>query len=68
MHQDMTTVVGLSGLKSKEEDEHGNGDNHTKEQYLYVSKARNGEGGLVPVHRQFGYQKLTDRGAKQLYD
>lgn len=61
MHQEMTGVAGLSGIQDKTENAEGFGANYRREQTVFLSKVRKGEGGLVPVTRDFGFQRLTDR-------
>lgn len=60
LHQNFTSVLGLSGIQDKAEEEQDQGT-YAREQFLYVSKARNSLGGLVAVTRAFEFQKLVDR-------
>lgn len=61
MDRDMTGVIGCSAMESKDIAEDGGGDNYDLDQYFNISKARKGPGGLVPVRRDFGYQRYIDR-------
>ena len=61
MDKPMTGVIGTSAIQSKDQDEAGHGENYEPNQFFFIGKARKGVGGLVPVRRNFGYQKFEDR-------
>jgi len=65
MDKAMTGVIGISAIQSTEVQDDGSGDNYVDDQFLFISKARKGRGGLVPVKRLFGYQKFVDRDFKR---
>jgi hypothetical protein len=65
MDKPMTGVIGISAIQSKDQDEAGHGENYEPDQYFFIGKARKGVGGLVPVRRNFGYQKFVDRMFRQ---
>lgn len=64
----MTTILGLSAIMEpidQMEGSDGGAPPYRRKQFLYVSKARKGAGGLVPVERAYEYQRLkTWEGGK----
>ena len=59
--QRATTIVGISALQETEEAMEDAGTaTYQRKQYWFVSKARKGTGGLVPVDRDFGYQRFRN--------
>ena len=57
----MTNILGISGIMDKSVSESGEGGNYIPDQFFNLSKTRGGDGGLVPVTRKFSYQKFTPR-------
>ena len=54
-----TTIFGISCLQENVESmETGGAAPYTNKQYLFISKARKGVGGLIPVFRKFENQKF----------
>jgi KaiC len=64
MDRDMTGVIGISAIRPKGDNGDQLGENYVRDQFLYISKARYGEGALIPVTREFEYQKLVTRTAR----
>lgn len=55
-----TTILGISQLQ-EQVDAMSNGEPpYLRKQFIYVSKARKGVGGLIPVRRAFEYQRYEN--------
>jgi hypothetical protein len=61
MGRKMVNIWGLSGLRDTD-DNTGEGARPTyqEKQFIYVDKARFGEGGLIPLRRQTAFQRFAD--------
>lgn len=59
-HWEMTTVLGMSGLLNDEAAYDAGKSIYRKEQNIFISKARYGEGGVVKIHRQMDFQRIND--------
>ncbi len=55
-----TTILGISQLQ-EQVDAMSNGEPpFARKQFIYVSKARKGVGGLIPIHRAFEFQRFEN--------
>jgi replicative DNA helicase len=57
-----TNIVGVSALQALDEEEGSGKSSYFEKQFAFLDKARKGTGGLVPIHRDFAFQRFLDWG------
>jgi hypothetical protein len=60
MGRTASTIFGISNLQETTEGmENGGNSPFLPKQYIFISKARKGTGGLIPVYRKFEFQRFA---------
>ncbi len=61
--ENMTNVIGITGMMPKEADENDGAPLFEDDQWFYISKARKSAGAKAPMRRDFGFQRFALRRA-----